>query len=617
MFGEDSRQSAWRKRGYRFCDHHALKLLSLERDEIRPPDLIMLWEIQLMDDALVHYEVMARRQQGAPWTLQLATEDRAKAVETAEEMLAEGRAIAVKVSKETLDEDTREFKTVTILSKGAPDLGKPKKAREDVEPLCVSPQDLYTVHAREVIGRLLEGWLARQRATPFELLHRTDLIEKLDASGMDLQHAIQKVAIPEAQARGIGVHEIMRAFHRLAQAAIDRVLRDSMAGALPTVDPTSFASIAERLVDHGERHYLLGAGVANYIGVATSWPEKVNRLLDLADVAPQSPQARALAFHVLEEPLAEMLGGRGALIELLGEGLDLGGALAAMTRLAASDAVEAMVNIDPMVGQMMPPISGAAARLANWLDGPHFPKVRIAIARRVLDELTGLRRLRPGDPEGEITLLRALAMALTAAAGRILTLEEVQEAFIARSRLLVRSDFIESLLGAERSALDEVETLLFLAENIVGRANKREASRWIFANVGSLRFETDLCQGPDSAATRLAALARLQQQVLGAGFAPEEANPIIAQVGVVGGKVEAEAQLINALVRADSPVVNRLTFLLKLACGQAAPSGPAADRAKAEAIKLMRTPQTREALSQSPESLERVRALMQTAGLAA
>jgi len=570
-----------------------------------------------MDDAQVHFEVMARRQHGAPWTLHLATEDRARAVETAEEMLAEHRCVAVKVTKETLDQDTREFKTVTILNKGAPDQGKPKKPLEDVEPLCVSPQDLYTVHAREVIGRLLEAWLARHHATPFELLHNADLIERLDASGMDLQHAIQKVAIPEAQARGIGVHEIMRSFHRLVQSAIDRVLKDFAKGVLPRLDPTTFAVVAEKLAGHAERHYLLGAGVADHMGGASSWPDKVNRLLDLADAAPQSPQARTLAFHVLEEPLAEVLGGRGALIELLGEGLDLGGALAAMTRLAASDIVESLVNIDPAVSAMMPPITGAAARLANWLDGPHFPKVRTAVARRVLDELTGPRRLRPADPEGEIALLRALAMALTAAAGRILTLEEVQEAFIARSRMLVRSDFIESLLGTDRSAMGEVEALLYLAENIAGLANKRQASRWIAANVSALRFETDVCSGADTAATKLAALARLQQLVARAGFVPEESGPIVTQIGLVGARVESDAQLITALVRAETPVVNRLTFLLKLASGQAAPLGPVADRAKTEALKLMRSPQAREALTQSPDGLERVRSLMQTAGLAA
>jgi hypothetical protein len=570
-----------------------------------------------MDDALVHYEVMARRQQGAPWTLQLATEERARALETAEEMLADGRCVAVKVTKETLDGDTREFKTVTILNKGAPDAAKPKKVREDLEPLCVSPQDLYTMHARETIGRLLEGWLARQKVTPFELLHRADLVEKIDAAGMDLQHAIQKVAIPEAHARGIGVHEIMRSFHKLAQSAIDRVLKDAKNGVLPKLDTTTFASMAERLADHPERHYLLGAGVAGYVAAATSWPEKVNRLLDLADAAPRSPNARALAFHVLEEPMSEVLGGRGALIELLGDGLDLGGALAAMTRLAASDAVEAMINIDATVGAMMPPITGAAARLANWLDGAHFARVRTAIARRVLEELTGLRRLRPADAEGEITLLRALAMALTAAAGRIMTLEEVQEAFIARSRLLVRSDFIESLLGADRSALDEVQSLMFLAENIVGKANKREAARWVAANIGSLRFETELCHGDDSASSRLSALAHLQRQVSAAGFVPEDSGPILTQIGLVGGKVEASANLVAALGRAEAPVVKRLTALLKLASGQSAPVGPAADRAKAEAIKLMRAPQTREVLAKSPEGLEQVRSLMQTAGLAA
>jgi hypothetical protein len=102
-----------------------------------------------------------------------------------------------------------------------------------------------------------------------------------------------------------------------------------------------------------------------------------------------------------------------------------------------------------------------------------------------------------------------------------------------------------------------------------------------------------------------------------AGFVPEESGPIVIQIGLVGARVESEAQLITSLVRAETPVVNRLTFLLKLAGGQAAPLGPVADRAKAEALKLMRTPQTREALTQSPDGLERVRSLMQTAGLAA
>lgn len=570
-----------------------------------------------MESALIHFELFVRRSPASPWALELATENRAHALATAEEMLTAASAVAVKVTKETLDPETREFASVTILNKGAPEPVKAKKPRENLEPLCVSPQDLYTYHARERIGRLLDPWLARNKATPFELLHRPDLIEKLDASGLELQHAIQKVAIPEAQARGVGVHEIIRSFQRLVQSAIDRVLRDSRKGSLPMVDTETFAKVAERLVDEPERCYLLGAAVARAIGSAPSWREKVNRLLDLADAAPTAPQARALALHVLQEPLAEVLGSRAGLAELVGEHLDLGSALAAMTRLSAADCVELLVKAEPAVARAMPPLEGAAARLANWLDGPHFEAVRAAIAKRVLQELMGPRRLRSADPEGEIIILRALAMALTAAAGRIMPLQEVQDAFIERSKMLVRADFIEAYLGGDRSPQGEVEALLWLAENVTGAANKREACRWIKTTVTALRFETAVRAAPDSPTAKLNTLADLQRSVARAGFAPEDGGPISARIGEVGGLVEADARLTASLARAPAPLASRLTILLRLAAGDSAPAGPAVDRAKAEAVRLMRSPAARAELGQSPEALTRVRGLMQAAGLAA
>jgi hypothetical protein len=235
----------------------------------------------------------------------------------------------------------------------------------------------------------------------------------------------------------------------------------------------------------------------------------------------------------------------------------------------------------------------------------------------VLHELTGPKRLRPSDAEGEIIILRALAMALTTAAGRLLTMEEVQEAFINRSRTLVRGDFVEAYLGHDRSLLGEVEALLWLSENVTGAANKRQASRWVHANVSALRFETELRSGPDSAATKLAALAELQRAVFRCGFVPEEAEPIAVKIGEIGGLVEADAGLAQALAKANAPVVNRLTLLLRLAAGETAPRGAAAERAKTETMRLMRTPEIRAEIAKTPDAVTRVRALMQSAGLAA
>lgn len=567
-----------------------------------------------MSEPQVHYELYARRGANARWTLELASEDRTRAIEAAEELLAEARAVAVRVSKETLDPETREFKSVTVFTKGAVEAAQPKNTVEqDATPLCVAPSDLYTVHARERIGRLLDGWLTRKQVTPFELLHRPDLVEQLDASGVEIQHALQKVAIPEAQTRGVSVHEMIRTFQKLVHRTVERVLQDGRKGVFPDVAGPAFAAAATQLAEDPDRHYLLGGGVAAHLAGARGWCEKIGLLLELAGRAPAEPRPRALAFQVLEQPLAEMLGSRAGLADLLGAELDLGGNLAALTRLAAGREVAALAAFDPGIEKHVPRLAGPAARLAEWLEKDGFSSVRAAMARRILAELKGPRRLRPSDAEGEIAILRALAMVLTASAGKLLNQDDVQAAFVERCKGLVTSDFVEAYLTGRESALAEAQALVRLAENMVGTANKRAAARWISASVGALRFEKDLRNGPDTPAAKLAVLAELQKALTAAGLAEVDEAAAAAKIGEIGGLIEADAKLTSALARAEVPAMQRLSLLLRLACGETAPLGPAAERARAEALKLLKTPDTRRQLAGDPANLERVRGLMQGA----
>jgi hypothetical protein len=570
-----------------------------------------------MDQLQVHYELYVRRTPGAPWSLDMATESRAQVIETAEALMEEKRVAAVRVTKETLDPDTREFRSVSILSKGKVEGGRKRKVIEDREPLCVTPQDLYTVHARDRIGRVLEGWLGRHQATPFELLHRADLIELLDAAGIELQHAVQKIAIPEAQARGLTVHELIRSFQSLIERSIARVLKDARRNAFPNLEAEGFARAVERLAGDPDCTYLLGGGVAARLAAARGWGGKVACLLDLADDAPSAPALRAVAFEVLEQPLSEILESRAGMIDLLGPDLDLGGRLAAMTRLAASQAVAQLIRIEPAVARSMPPLEGAAKRLAGWMEDPLFDTVRSAIGRRILREIMGPRRLRPAHPAEEIELLRSLAMALTAAAGQMLPLENVQEAFVARSRMLVTAEFVEALLGRDGSARQEAEMLIWLAENVIGAANKRQAARYLATHIGSLRFEKELRYGPDSPGARLAVLATLQRDVGRTGLVVEDLEPIQVKLGELGGLIEADSKMCAAISAAQAPTLARLGLLLRLATGEAAPLGPAADRARTAAMKLLRSDQARAELAATPESLSQVRDMIQAAGLAA
>lgn len=565
----------------------------------------------------VHYEIYIRKTAPAPWTLMQATEDRQQAITVAEETLADKRAIAVRVTKETLDPDTMEFASTTILTRGAPEAPKKRVVDADDRPNCMAPQDFYAPHARELIGRALEDWLARNGATVFELLHRPDLVERLEASGVEVQHAIQKVAIPESQATGQAAHELIRHYQKLVEAAMERVIAAGRKNLFPDLANRSLAEVADRLAGSADRAFVMGGLISGaLVGVRGARP-RLERLMDLADRAPAEGPPRALVMVGIEQILCEIMASRTNLSEILGPALDQGGSLAAVVRMVAPREIEALVRMDPKMALLMPAVDGPAARLGVRLEAGEYPILSASLARMVLRELMGPRRLRPSDPHGEIDILRTLAMSLTATAGRLLTLEEVQNAFTERSKALVTADFVQAYVDPCETVLCEAEQLTRLCENVTGIANKRSAARWLAACVTSLRFEQEMRTATQTAARKLQSLAVLNRSVRAAALSENDTEQINGAIGHVGGVVEAEAKLTAQLARAPAPPAQKLAALLRLAAGETAPLGPAADRAKAEAIKLFRQPEARAALTASPEQIAPLKSLMKAAGLAA
>ena len=492
----------------------------------------------------VHYEIYIRRTPPDDWSLSQAMEDRRRAMETAEDLMRDRQAVAVRVTKETMDPETMEFASVVVLTRGAPELKRKRPAPvEPRGPACSGVQDLYAPHARETIGRILEDWLGRQGATAFELLHRPDLAERLEASGVELQHAIQKVAVPEAQAvPGQSVHELMRHYQRLAEQAIERLLKAGRSRTFVDLETRSVADLAHSLTGAADRAFLMGGAVAGSLRGLTGARARLERLMDICDRAPIDGPPRALVFVAVEQILCELLGSRAGLAQILGPGLDQGSSLAAAVRMVAPREVGAILAHDPRLTLLVPPVEGPPARLGERLAAGEFPLLAAALARMVLRELMSQRRLRPGDAVGEIDILRALATALTATAGRLLTLEEVQTAFIERSRSLVAADFVAAYVADCTSVLAEAERLTRLCENVTGGANKRAAARWLDACVASLRFETELRGRLTTEVAppgqRLLSLVILQRAVRNAGLPERETQAVVDALGLVGGAVE-------------------------------------------------------------------------------
>jgi hypothetical protein len=563
----------------------------------------------------VHYEVFARKTPGAPWALSGATEDRAQAEEIAAELLSAGRAAGVKVVRETFDPETGQFRSSVLSSQGMTEDVRRRTERErdpSVEPACRTPDDLRHPRGRELIGRVLDEWLKRFKVTPFELLHRADLVEKLEASGFELQHAIQKIALPEAQAAGRPVHEVIRYYQDLIDRACERVLKDERRTLFPDLSCEALAEAAERLMPAPDRTYRLSGAVAKALAGVDGWSAKTDKLLDLADQAPRRDEARKFALHVIEQPLCEIAGTRAGLGELVGAGLDLGGQLAALTRLAAPREVEMLIKIEPEAARIMPALDGAASRLGRWLETGVFPTTTSAVARRVMRELGGPKRLRPEDPSGEIDVLRALAMAMTAASNPAMTLDEVQSVFVERSRRLVTPEFVTAYLGEGGSVWDDARALVRLCENVAGGANKRAAARWLAQHLNAPKVEDALRGAPDSPRAKLATLAALQKAVRHAGLPELDVRPAIDRLGQLGGLVEAEGKVMAAIARADAPLAKRLVYLLQIAAGEQAPMGPATVRAKAELLRLLKEPTARAELAAAPELAARLAPMLES-----
>ena len=138
-------------------------------------------------------------------------------------------------------------------------------------------------------------------------------------------------------------------------------------------------------------------------------------------------------------------------------------------------------------------------------------------------------------------------MVLTASAPALMPLEEVQAAFVQRSKALVAGRFrgrLSAADGKQRSA--EIEALIRLAENVAGGVNKRAAARWIVSAVGSPSGLKRKCAAPPARPPHASPPSpTLERGVRKAGLSETEqltrSQAVLANVGAI---IEADSKLV-------------------------------------------------------------------------
>jgi len=536
-----------------------------------------------------HFEVFHKKHQKASWTLIQASHDRREALDLAEKLKSKHAKGSVRVVREVWIPGENEFRGSTIFESGPERFANPEEKTGEASIPCLTPDDLAGPAARETVRRVLSPWLERRQVCPMELLYRPDLIEELDGTDSDLQHAIQKVAIARAQGSDASVHAYVRLINDLVQRAVNQTLKEARSGkTLPKTD--SFAETAEKILSEGGPEKRMRRAIAERLSKARELGAKADLLLDMHDDLPADPQARAFAAEQTDLFLAEILSFAAAVEKILGQTGDIGEQI---ERLAS--VYEGRANTPELNGA-----PGSARRLAEKFSRREMPASHGEIAGRILDMLRSPKRFRPASVMKEIELARRLARRLIAASGPNLNPEALVEAFTHRSARLLAPEAIDEALEGAADPPGQIERLFSMEDNIVGDMNKKKLAAYIRARLKTNSTETWFVRGPGAPLQRLQTLAELQKRALKGTFPAGDKHELSAAFDHLGMAVLEETKLFARVAAREGPALEKAVTLLKLAAGGVLPEGACVQDAQARALRLIGSAEGRAGLA-SPE----------------
>jgi hypothetical protein len=516
----------------------------------------------------IHYEVFRRVGARGGWTLHEVVSARELAIAMAQELMASEKATGVKVVKETYNDDTGDFLTLKIFEEGHNQV-KILPAQEDAPHAlpCFKPDDLYSYHARATMGRLLTDFLARNKITITELIHRADMLEKLEATGTLYQHAIQKIAVAQAASTTTPVQQIVKSLNELTTQAFHRVYRDQRKGLFPDPNPHQFAELATQLASQGDGSYIFNGALARHLKDAKGWDEKVLMLISIMEKPPSEEAPRKMVLSSVDAILAEILNGSAALHELMGPVENLGQAL--------NNLVTLFLGKEPADSAR----GKGLAALTHHFAADNLPEARTAVANRIIAEFKSNKRLCPDFMVEELKTLRAMANRIVMGVGKYLSHEDLIAAFTLRSKRLVSQEALGQHI-AEAAPDEKIERILFVEDNIIGSENKRQLATYLPPVLNSAVFENHFQNPKIPLLQRLQRLAQLQARMRRSGFIEVTREELAAKMDLLATQMEARGKLFESIDARSTSPVDKAQTLLRLATGGILTEGTLSARAR-------------------------------------
>lgn len=447
------------------------------------------------------------------------------------------------------------------------------------EAPCTRVEDLYTASARHIFGRLLKEFLVKHTLTVTELLHRADMMKKIETTGTILQFVVQQVAVARASAEKRPVQPIIRELNDLADDLLEQVKADKRKELFPAVNAAGFDAFAAKIADKPRATYILNGALARYLRDARSWNEKAMRLISVMEVARPDRPSGEMLLAAVDAIFAEILHVPAAVAELI------------ESKPTFGDTV--LTLIDLFLGKVdskLYPRPEVLPRLAWHFGGGTMPLARAAVAEQIITQLYSLQRLCNDAMDREMRMFREITKLVIGGFDATLRREEVMPALEIRSKRFVTSEAIATGLGNSVLPDEKLDWIFFAESCVVGVRNKQILAETAIRTTMADSFKTQFQWTSVPLPRRLQRLASLSAAAQRSGFHENDRNNLSAMFDAVAFKLAADAKLFETIEARPGSAAEKTLALLQLYDADTFTQGRLSEKVRDAVIGYMSSP---------------------------
>ncbi len=419
------------------------------------------------------------------------------------------------------------------------------------ETPCRSVDELFAAPARRIIARLLRDFLAKSKVTATELLHRSDMLDRLESGGTLFQFVVQQVAIVRASQEKRPVQQIIRELNSLGSSLVDQVHTDRRNNKFIELRAEDFGAYASKIAEKPNAMYLLNGALARHLRDARHWTEKSVRLVRLLELAQPDEPGQEILTSAVDAIFAELFLVPAAVLELLEPQESFGHTITALVHLFLGK------GDSPLYAK-----SSVLPALAAHISGGLLPQTRASIAAQIVTQIYSLQPLGNDTPDNELRAFKRLRELLAGAYDETLRAEEVEAALEIRAKRFVDAKTISAGLGTCVLPEDKINWLLFVEDCIVGVRNKQvlaeNATRIATADSFKAQFQLSSIPLPK----RLQKLAALSIAVHRSGLHKNDRKALSSAFDAVAFGLAKDAKLFEIMeARPASPAEKAIALL--------------------------------------------------------